>query len=88
MIHLPEIWNIIQTHIPRGKWISLSEIYLIVMRHGNLDAEDLEPQAPSSNLPKWKRNVRNVLQHRKRTGEIQWDGSANYLLPYTASNLE
>ncbi len=84
MIHLPEIWDIIQTHIPRGRWISIVEIYQIVEHHGNLENDDLQPQSPSSNIPKWKRNVRNVLQYRKDrkgTGEIQWDGDANYLLP-------
>ena len=25
-----------------------------------------------------KRNVRNVLQYRKGTGEIEWDGQAKY----------
>ena len=29
---------------------------------------------------RWKRNVRNVLQRRKSTGEVQWDGSASYRL--------
>ncbi|MEZ4524982.1 MAG: type II toxin-antitoxin system Phd/YefM family antitoxin [Desulfobacterales bacterium] len=31
-------------------------------------------------IPKWKRTVRNVLQYRKKTGEIEWDGDAHYLL--------
>ena len=49
-------------------------------RNSNLDDEDLEPQAPGSDIPKWKRNVRNVLQYRKKTGEIEWDGEAKYRL--------
>ena len=81
MIHLPEIWNIIRTHMPRECWVSLDEIYQMVERYGNLDVEDSEPQSPTSDIPKWKRNVRNVLQYRKGTGEIQWDGDARYLLP-------
>jgi hypothetical protein len=81
MIHLPEIWDIIQRRMPRGRWVSLEEIYQIVERFGNLDAEDFEPQSPTSDIPKWKRNVRNVLQYRKRTIEIQWDEDARYLLP-------
>ena len=81
MIHLPEIWSIIRTHMPRERWISVDEIYQMVERYGNLDVEDFEPQSPTSNIPKWKRNVRNVLQYRKGTGEIQWDGDARYLLP-------
>lgn len=81
MIHLPEIWDIIRRRIPRGRWVSLEEIYQIVKRYGNFDAEDFEPQSPTSDIPKWKRNVRNVLQYRKKTGEIQWDEAARYLLP-------
>jgi len=81
MIHLPEIWNIIQTYMPRERWISLDEIYQMVECYGNLDAKDFEPQSLTSDIPKGKRNVRNVLQYRKGTGEIQWDGDARYLLP-------
>ena len=80
MIHLPEIWDIIQRRMPRGHWVSLEEIYQMVEHYGNLDAEDFEPQSPTSDIPKWKRNVRNVLQYRKRTKDIQWDGDARYLL--------
>jgi hypothetical protein len=53
----------------------------MVERYGNLDGEDFDPQSPTSDIPKWKRNVRNVLQYQKGIGEIRWDGDANYLLP-------
>jgi len=52
MIHLPEIWNIIQTYMPRERWISLDEIYQMMECYGNLDIEDLEPQSPTSDIPK------------------------------------
>jgi len=81
MIHQPEIWEIILTYIPRGCWVSLRKVYQIVERHGSLDAEDFNPQSPISDIPKWKRNVRNVLRYRKGTRKIQWDGDAKYLLP-------
>ena len=81
MIHLPEIWEIMLTKVPRGRWIPIKEIYDVVKRYGNLDTEDFEPQSPTSNIPKWKRNTRNVLQYRKSTGQIRWDGNARYLLP-------
>ena len=80
MIHSSEIWDIILTHMPRGCWVSLEKVYQVVECHGDLDAEDFKPQSPTSDIPKWKRNVRNVLQYRKGTGEIQWDGDARYLL--------
>ena len=78
MIRLPEIWNILKGHMIRNEWISLQNIYELVARYGQLDDEDYEPQSPTSDLPKWKRNVRNVLQYRKRSGEIEWDGDAHY----------
>ena len=56
-------------------------IYQIVEQYSNLDAEDFEPQFLTSDIPKWKRNVRNVLQYRKKTGEIRWDKDARCLLP-------
>jgi hypothetical protein len=64
----------------RGSWIELDDIYALVEHHLNLDAEDCEWQSPTSDIPKWKRNVRNVLQYRKRTGDIEWDGQARYRL--------
>ena len=81
MIRLPDIWDIILTRLPRNQWIPLDAIYQTVQQYGDLDDEDYEPQSPSSELPKWKRNVRNVLQYRKGTGEMRWDGDAKYLVP-------
>jgi hypothetical protein len=78
MITLPKIWNILETKMPRSRWISLKEIYILVQKYGDLDDEDGEPQAPGSGIPKWKRNVRNVLQYRKKTGEVEWGHDAHY----------
>jgi hypothetical protein len=80
MLHLPDIWDVIREKLSKEKWTSLEEIYRIVERNCNLDDEDLEPQALGSDIPKWKRNVRNVLQYREKTGEIEWDGEAKYRL--------
>lgn len=79
MTRLPEIWMCIKQNIPKGVWTSLETIYDHVQNNITLDTEDFEPQSPSSDIPKWKRNVRNVLQYRKKTGEIEWDGSAQYI---------
>ncbi len=81
MIHHPEIWRIIKTRMPRGRVVLLKQIYQIVERYGHLDAEDIEPQSPTSPIPKWKRNTRNVLKYRTGKGEIQWHTRAKYLLP-------
>jgi predicted restriction endonuclease len=80
MLHLSEIWDILQTNMQKGRWISLKDIYQVVENNWNLDVEDFEPQSPSSDSPKWKRNVRNVLQYRKGTGEILWDSGKGYLI--------
>ena len=73
MTRLPQIWETIQSRMPKGQWVSLDEIYQIIERNCKLDEEDFNPQSPKSNIPKWKRNVRNVLQYRKETKEIKWD---------------
>jgi len=80
MIHSRDIWEIIQAKIIRSRWIPLEEIYQVVGEYGDLDDDDFEPQSSTSDIPKWKRNVRNVLQYRKRKSEIQWDGKGRYLL--------
>ena len=79
MTHHPEIWGCILENLVSGRWTSLNEIYDIVERNLTLDREDFKPQSPTSNGPKWKRNVRNVLHHRnKKTGDIDWNGQEMY----------
>lgn len=78
MIRSSEIWDIIKERMLRNELLTLQDVYDLVSRNWQLDDEDFESQSPTSDLPKWKRNVRNVLQYRKRTGEIEWDGNANY----------
>lgn len=78
MTRLPEIWLCIKKNLKKGQWASIETIYKIIQNNLSLDLEDFQPQSPSSDIPKWKRNVRNVLQYRKKTGEIEWDGNANY----------
>jgi hypothetical protein len=80
MTHLPEIWDCISSKLPRRQWIVFDDIYRLIESNLNLDTEDCEWQSPSSKIPKWKRNVRNVLQYRKGTGEIEWDGYGRYRL--------
>lgn len=80
MIHSSEIWDCIQSKLPRGHWVSLEDIYRLIEHNLHLDDEDHEWQSPSSKVPKWKRNVRNVLQHRKKSGDIEWNGRGQYKL--------
>ena len=72
MIRAYKIRNILNEHMPKNQWISLDNIYLLIERHGNLDIDDLKFSAPGNIEPKWKRNVRNVLQTDKRLGKIVW----------------
>ena len=78
MTRLPEIWNCMIDKMPKGQWLALADIYRLIEDNINLDKEDFDWQSPSSDIPKWKRNVRNVLQYRRKTGEIEWDGQGNY----------
>lgn len=80
MTHQPEIWDCIKSRLPKGQWVTMNDIYQLVSDNLKLDKEDYEWQSPSSDIPKWKRNVRNVLQYRKKTGDIEWDGQSNYKL--------
>lgn len=81
MTHLDELWGAIRRVLQTSRWTRLADIYAAVESAVVLDAEDYEPDAPGSSQPKWKRNVRNVLQSRKVRDDVQWDKqSASYKL--------
>ena len=80
MADLAEIWEIILTHMPKDRALSLQEVYRIIERHADLDSEDFKPETHTSNTPNWKRNVLNVLRYRTETGEIYWEQDTMYLL--------
>ena len=80
MTDLGEIWEIILNNMPKDRALSLKEVYRIIERHADLGFEDCQPEAHTSKFPKWKRDVRNVLQYRTETGEINWDRDTIYLL--------
>lgn len=52
MLHAHEIWQIMSRYMPRGRWVSVSEIRTIVELHAKLDREDYEPEVRGSNIPK------------------------------------
>ena len=81
MTRQPELWDAVRNFLVGNLWNELTEIYQAVECSVELDEEDSEPQAPNSNTPKWKRNVRNVLQYRKQIGEVLWEENAKYKLP-------
>lgn len=73
-----EIWNILDQALPHGEWTRLQRVYELVAERAAFDAADEEPEANGSSQPRWKRNVRNVLQKKKSEGVVEWDGQANY----------
>ncbi len=68
-------------HMPKRQWRDLQDIYRLIERNLDLEEEDHEPEAPTSSLPKWKRNVRKVLHYRGKTREIEWDDNRKYRIP-------
>lgn len=79
MIRSRQISEILSMKLTKGNWISIEQVYGLIEKYANLDSDDFEWQSPTSSIPKWKRNVRNVLQKRK-TKDIEWDGHAKYRL--------
>jgi hypothetical protein len=79
--HSDELWQAIQRVLRKDRWTRLADLYRGVAQLLTLDADDFEPEAPGSELPKWQRNVRNVLQRRKALGHIVWDHAGQYKLP-------
>jgi len=78
---LHEMWNVIDSELPRDEWIQLQTIYTMIESRIQLKPDDFLPSAPKSDEPKWMRNVRNVLQSRKTNGDIAWDKNGRYMIP-------
>jgi len=79
VIHADEIWEILEYRAPKGQWVELTEIYQIIQEEGKLSEDDWFPSAPENTQPKWKRNVRNVLQKQKRDGKVKWKMTGLYM---------
>ncbi len=65
------IWNTLQEHVPKRKWISLSEIFAIIQARILLDADDLGPASSHSETPRWEANVRRLLRVKVQTGIVR-----------------
>jgi hypothetical protein len=78
---LHEIWDVIDSELPRDEWIPLQNIYALIKLKIQLKPDDFLSSAPTSDEPKWMRNVRNVLQSRKTRGDIAWDKNGKYMIP-------
>lgn len=79
------LWTVLTANIPLQQWLDISTLYEIVEQNFNgFTADDIAPVTASNNEPTWHRNVRNALQRRRESGEILYDGNANYRIdkPY------
>lgn len=65
------IWNTLQRHVPKKKWISLSEILTVVQARIFLDAEDLVRAGSRSGTLRWEANVRRLLRLKVHTGFVR-----------------
>lgn len=74
------IWQALLENAPRDSWLPLQDLYAIVQSNLSLQPDDFDPDAPGSDFPRWQRNVRNVLQHRKEAGILR-SGKAEYYIP-------
>ena len=81
MLHADTIWELFQHDLVTDAWTALDELYALVEGEAPLDEEDLAPAAPGHSDVRWRRNVRNVLQQRRASGEVEYDGTAHYRLP-------
>ena len=89
MIRNRDILEILESHMPTGKWMAVEKILSIVERAWELSAEDwaLNPGEVrrNSNYPRWKRKVQAALhtlkekkkiKHIKDTHEYMFDSSS------------
>lgn len=75
-----ELWRVIERTLDSTEWTSLQTLYGAVEAAALLNEHDCVPARPGSRSPRWKRNVRNVLQSRRASGDVLWDGRGSYML--------
>ena len=77
MLHLPDIRKFLYEAAPRDLWLDLDELYSLVASGHEFDSEDLRPVTDQHPEPRWKRNVRAVLQDIKKR-DVEWEKPARY----------
>ena len=65
------IWDALQRHLPKRKWIPLAEIFATVRTRVLLDDEDLERASSPPGTPRWESNVRRLLRLKTHTGSVR-----------------
>lgn len=79
------LWTTLVSNIRLGYWTDISELYDIVSsNYKSFTPSDYAPVTPTNSEPTWHRNLRNVLQNKRRTGEILYNDNAKYKIdrPY------
>ena len=64
------LWSTLDKYVPRGKWVAIADIFLIIQQCTLLDAEDLKRVGFHPGSPWWQSNVRRVLHRKKREGAL------------------
>ncbi len=77
---LSKIWETIESQLPRDTWIPLQDIYSLIEKSTDFTEKDILPAANTTKTPTWQRNVRNVLQYRKKQGDIAWNKDRHYMI--------
>ncbi|MBD81169.1 MAG: hypothetical protein CL840_19785 [Crocinitomicaceae bacterium] len=82
--HSKTLWTVLVSNIPLNQWVELNELYQLMEKNfKSFTLDDYKPVSNSNKEPTWHRNLRNVLQQKKKK-EILWDGNARYKIerPY------
>jgi hypothetical protein len=83
---LNTFWTLMTTHLPKGKWLNISDIYSTIENNfDSFTSNDLKAVTRTNNEPTWHRNVRNVLHARRKSNEVLYAGNSRYQFPYLPS---
>lgn len=82
------MWGVIKEKLPVNQLVELQRIYSLVERNVKLTPDDWLPSAKGTADPRWKRNIRNILQYRKKTSEVIWMGEGKYALPSSSDPID
>jgi hypothetical protein len=81
------LWETIRRHLSPDAWTPLQNLYGAASDTLAFDAGDMRPEVAGSSQQAWKRNIRNVLQSKVRSGEVlRHDTLPHYRLPVRTTN--
>lgn len=82
------MWAVMKSTLPVNKILDIGEIYSVIEAKINLEPDDFEPSSKWGTDPRWKRNVRNILQNRKASSQIIWMKNGKYFIPSSSEALD